>query len=131
MGKVYAFMSATAVELDGNEDERGERNGWVDPSWSMGELHDSRNDVAPLMSTDESDTEELTDVVRDILGDGSLYEDNGDGSFYAMDSQTHDGWDFAYCIHFFVKDCINGVWQEIDWHPERDGGISLSESVSV
>jgi hypothetical protein len=126
-GMVYAFMTADAVSLDGGEDEREELNGWIDQDWSMTVLHDSRNDVLPLVKEWESDTEELTDSVRDVLGDGSLWEDNGDGTFYAMDSREDDGFSFTYAVHFFVKDCINGAWCETPWHPEKDGGISLSE----
>ena len=86
-GMVYAFMTGTSVDLDGNEDEREELNGWIDQDWSMTVLHDSRNDVMPLVKEWESDTEELADSVRDVLGDGSLWEDNGDGSFYAKDER--------------------------------------------
>lgn len=115
---VVAFMTASAVSLDGTEDDREERNGWIDREWSMTTLHDSREDVAPLFSVDSSEMEELADSVRDVLGDGSLWEDNGDGNYYAKGENQEDGFSWTYAVHFSE----NGV----PWHPERDGGITLS-----
>jgi hypothetical protein len=117
---VVAYMSATGVEI-APEDENGgiERHGFIDREWSMTDIHDKRSDVEPLMSVDENDTEALTEEIRDILGDASLYFDNGDGHFYINDSVKENGIEYTYCISF----SLNGA----DWHPERDGGISLSE----
>lgn len=116
---VKAYLSATATEIDSEENGGVELSGWIDKSWSMTDIHDRREDVEPLMSVDESDTEELAEMVRDILGDASLYFDNGDGKFYPHDSVTEGNLSFSYCISF----SLNGA----DWHPERDGGIPLSE----
>lgn len=125
-GHIFAFMTATAVEI-GPEDERNERYGWIDREWSMTDIHDSRNDVSPLVSLDESDTEALADEIRDVLGDGSLWEDNGDGSFYGKDERVEDGYSWTYVVHFKRKFFGSNGYAEIDWHPMRDGGISLSE----
>lgn len=127
-GHIFAFMTATAVEIAPDDENGGiELNGWVDREWSMTALHDSRNDVSPLMSLDESDTEALADEIRDILGDASLYFDNGDGNFYIHDSRTEDGMEFTYCVNFKRKFLGSNGWAEESWHPENDGGISLSE----
>jgi hypothetical protein len=128
MGNVFAFMTGSAVEIS-PEDENGgvELNGWIDQSWSMTHLHDSRNDVRPLMNLDETDYEGLVDEIRDILGNGEMWEDNGDGSFYSKGSRTEDGMEYTYAVHFKLKSHSESGWIETDWHPERDGGISLSE----
>ncbi|WMI33869.1 hypothetical protein SEA_PATELGO_268 [Streptomyces phage Patelgo] len=117
---VVAYMTACAVSVDGGEDEREERHGWIDREWSMTSLHDSREDVEPLFSVDSSEMEELAESVRDVLGDGSLYFDNGDGTFYGQGESVEDGFSWTYAVHFSE----NGE----PWHPERDGGISLSEN---
>ncbi|QZE11367.1 hypothetical protein SEA_FORREST_264 [Streptomyces phage Forrest] len=125
MGHIFAFMTGTAVSLDGGEDEREERHGWIDKEWSMTVLHESRNDVAPLVSVDESDTETLTDEIRDVLGDGSLWDDNGDGSFYSQGESVEDGYAWTYAVHFKRKGGASEGFAETDWHPKTDGGISL------
>lgn len=128
-GKVYAFMTATAVEIRPDDENGGiELNGYIDQDWSMTTLNDSRNDVLPLVNEWQDDTEALEESVRDVLGDGSLWEDNGDGTFYSKDSRTEDGMDYTYAVHFHVKDAIGN---ETPWHPETDGGIVLKETASV
>lgn len=127
-GHIFAFMTGEAVSVDGGEDEREERRGWIDREWSMTVLHESRNDVAPLVSLDESDTESLADEIRDILGDGSLYFDNGDGTFYGQSETMEDGFYWTYAIHFVRKGGASEGFAEMPWHPESDGGISLSEN---
>jgi hypothetical protein len=128
MGHIFAFMTGEAVSVDGGEDEREERRGWIDREWSMTVLHESRNDVSPLVSLDESDTESLADEIRDILGDGSLYFDNGDGTFYGQSETMEDGFYWTYAVHFVRKGGASEGFQESPWHPESDGGISLSEN---
>jgi hypothetical protein len=130
MGNIFAYITATAVSLDGNEDEREKRRGYIDKEWSMTELHDSRNDVPMLMNVDESDIDALTEEIRDILGDGSLYFDNGDGNFYGQGESQEDGFSWTYCVHFKRKGAASENFAETAWHPEHDGGISLTlESV--
>lgn len=128
-GKVYAFMTATAVKWEDPESEDySERHGWIDRE-EMFELEESRNYVRPLVSVDLDETEELTEAIRDVLGDGSLWEDNGDGSFYGISESTDDdGWTFTYAVHFKLKTYGALGWVETEWHPENDGGISLSEN---
>lgn len=103
-----------------------EEYGWVDVAWSRYELHDSRNDVSPLVSEDE-ESEDLEDEVKNALGWLGAYEDNGDGTFYAADvDQPHDSpWDYDYAIHFTRKTYANHVWTQEPWHPVKDGGIQL------
>lgn len=126
MSKILAFMTATAVEIAGSEDERGERNGWIDLDWSRTTMHDSRDDVTPLMNEDESDTTAVEEKVRDILGDGSLFADNGDGSFHEIDETKTDNESWTYVVHFSRQSLgLNGEWIDDPWHPETDGGISL------
>lgn len=128
-GKVYAFMTATAVEIrPDDENESIELNGWIDQDWSMVCLNDSRNDVQPLVNEWQDDTEELTEAVRDVLGDGSLWDDNGDGTFYSQQSRIEDGMEYTYAVHFHIRDSLGN---ETDWHPETDGGIVLKETASV
>ena len=115
--KIYAYMTADAVYPDGREEY-----GWIDPEWSRTTLYDSREDVAPLMELHESDPF-LPDAVREILGGGSAYEDNGDGTFYGDDSEQspETGAYWRYAVHF-KRESGNG---ELPWHPVKDGGITL------
>lgn len=126
MGQIFAFITATAVSLEDDENSRRERNGWIDRE-DMTELEESRNYVRPLISVDESDAETLAEEIRDVLGDGSLYEDNGDGTYYGITENVHDGWSFTYAVHFKRKYLGSAGYVEVAWHPENDGGISLSE----
>lgn len=114
--RIFAYMTATSVDANGREE-----NGWIDPAWSRTELYASREDVRPLMEN-EGD-EFLADEVRDILGDGSFYQDNGDGNFCGIDStmDPSTGARWTYVVHF--KRVSDGV--EKPWHPVNDGGISL------
>jgi len=113
-----------------------EEHGWIDRSWSTVTLHESRNDVRPVVDCDEND-EDLEDEVRDALQwlEGG-YEDNGDGTgtFYA--SQPYEpyteAWRYDYAVHFVRKTSpsengSNNVldWRETPWHPFKDGGITL------
>lgn len=107
-----------------------EEHGWVDRSWNPRTLYDSRNDVRPVVSEDERDTEELTEAVRDALEwlPGG-YEDNGDGTFYASDSESpmDEPWDYTYALHFVRKTAphehggTNPLdWRESPWVPPMD-----------
>lgn len=132
--RIFAFMTATAVEIAPEAEDSGiELRGWIDKEWSMTTLHDSRNDVRPLMNVDETATDDLSEEISDILGDGSLWEDNGDGDFYSKETRIEDGYEYSYCVHFHRRFIASdGSWAETEWHPENDGGIVLSpESVSV
>lgn len=118
----YSPLSDT-VRLEGPIEEHG----WVDRSWSPTVLHDSRNDVNPAINLDEND-EDLGDEVRELLEwlEGG-YENNGDGTFYARDSYKphEDAWSYEYAVHFTRKDNPSGTYNELPWHPVRDGKIQL------
>ena len=134
MGYIYAFITCDRVKWE--EDEDGtpmsdspvEEGGWIDRSWSPYVLHDSRNDVRPVVNCDEECAEKLADEVRDALDwlEGG-YEDNGDGTFYASESyQPHtEPWSYSYALHFTRKFCGPKGWVEVPWHPVTDGGIKL------
>ena len=131
MGHIFAFMTATVTrhgESDSGDDYTAV-SGWIDRNWSMTDLLESRNDVTPLISEDEN-SENLADYVRDVLGDGSLYEDNGDGTFIGQTETTDDdGRSWTYAVHFKRKYKGNDGpldWCETSWHPMDDGGISLT-----
>lgn len=130
---IFAFMTVTRVRWDDGSDELIEEHGWVDDGWSLRELHDSRNYVNPVFSHGV-DSECLEDEVMEAL---SLlpggFEDNGDGTFYAVDPEfpLHDnleGWRYNYAIHFTRKYFGDNGWTEKPWHPVKDGGISISDS---
>lgn len=135
-GHIFAHISCTRVnwdcddvecDHDGCMDYPNEEHGWIDRSWSPTVLHDSRNDVSPVVSLDEGD-EDLAEEVRDALGwlEGGC-EDNGDGTFYASDSYHPytETWSYDYAIHFTVKYHNGQGWVEHAWHPVKDGGIEL------
>lgn len=126
-GKVYAFMTATAVKWEDDESEDySERHGWIDPA-EMTELQESRNYVSPAISVDLSETEELTEEIRGFFGGGGIWEDDGDGTFYGTwETTDDDGWTFTYALHFKLKTLGENGWVELPWHPEKDGGISLT-----
>ena len=120
----YSPQSDTIRLEDAIED-----HGWIDRGWSSRVLHESRNDVSPVVdasvSVDESDHEDLVDQVLDALGwlEGG-YEDNGDGTFYASDSyQPYDEpWSYSYALHFTLKrHSASEGWNEKPWHPEHAG----------
>lgn len=115
--KFYAYMTADVVYPDGREEY-----GWVDPSWSRTTLYASRSDAGPILDVMDND-EFLADKVREILGDGSAYEDNGDGTYYGADSEQspETGAYWRYAVHFT---CESGDG-EFPWHPVKDGGITL------
>jgi hypothetical protein len=127
MGHIYAFLKADRVEFTGQGcDDYTEESGWIDRDWSLTELHESRNDVRPVISEDEG-SEDLADQVREILGNPLHLDGNGEGTFYLPDEYiAEDGSSWTYRVLFTRKhhDSRNG-WIEDDWHPVRDGGVTL------
>ncbi|MET9385321.1 hypothetical protein ABZY09_30680 [Streptomyces sp. NPDC002928] len=101
-----------------------EEHGWIDRSWSVRVLHDSRNDVRPVVDVDESDAETLAEEITDALEwlEGG-YEDNGDGTFYASDSYRpyDEPWSYSYALHFVRKFHGPNGWTEQAWHPKSAG----------
>jgi hypothetical protein len=125
MGQIFAFMTATMVDTNGNDVD-----GWIDPGCSMTEFCEARNYVAPVVSCDVRDND-LADYVRDALESLGAYADNGDGTFYGEDSRQDDaGNDWTYALHFVHKYQGNDGpldWRESDWHPTTDGHITLTK----
>ena len=129
-GRVFAFMTGERVTPESAERGDFEESGWVDPSWSRRMLHESRNDVRPLMSED-TDSEDLADAVTAALAELGAYADNGDGTFYGQDSKSDftTGDDWTYAVHFTVKYRDPGRpdaepfagYIERDWHPSETG----------
>jgi hypothetical protein len=115
--KIYAYMTADAVYPDGREE-----HGWIDPEWSHTELFTAREDVDPIMEIDAGD-EFLADAIREILGDGGAFEDNGDGTYYGSSSTQcqETGVYWGYAVHF-IRESGDA---EFPWHPVKDGGIEL------
>lgn len=100
-----------------------EENGWIDRAWNSRVLHDSRNDVSPVVSCDLDNAYDLFTEVKDALEwlPGG-YTDNGDGTFYAKDSyEPLDGpWYYSYALHFVWKKCTNKGWVEVPWLGVQD-----------
>lgn len=125
MPKIYAYMTGERYTPESIEHGDAEERGWVDPSWSRRVFHESRNDVRPLMDEwmphdnlpDVLRPESLADIVADVLAELGSYEDNGDGTFYGVDS--HDDYEtgetYRYAIHFVLKDSTG----ERSWHPSE------------
>lgn len=119
-GHIFAHLTATVLRADSEDGET--EDGWIDPSWSMHVLHESRNDVRPVVSCSEDDPD-LADYVREALDDLGAYEDNGDGTFYGIDApltretlETGDTW--LYALHFTRKAWSSARgWHEDAWHP--------------
>jgi hypothetical protein len=121
-GTIYAFLTATAVEWSdsGDSDDYTEEHGWVSPRWSMTDLYESRNDVAPIddwrLATDntpdllrpdpdQTPTDWLAALLNETLGSWS---DNGDGTYYGHDNlitDYTDPRDYTYAVHVHVKHC--------------------------
>lgn len=95
-----------------------EEHGWVDRSWDSRVLYDSRNDVGPVVSQNLEDVFDLYGEVNDALEwlPGG-FDDNGDGTFYAADSESPFGseWDYSYAIHFTRKFLSSTGWTEEPW----------------
>lgn len=98
-----------------------EESGWIDFGRNPYVLHDSRDDVRPIVDCGE-DSEELTDEVREALEWLEGYRDNGNGTFYAADPIRPHGqpWSYHYALHFTKKDIVNGVWSEVRWIPPME-----------
>lgn len=126
-GRIYAFITCTRTKWD--QDDEGfpiedavEEHGWIDRQWSLGTLHDSRNDVRPTVDVDDDDDpevifEEITDALE-WLDDG--FEDNGNGTFYASGNYTpwDDEWEYHYALHFTRKSIHPLLgWTEVAFDP--------------
>jgi len=114
-GHIFGFMSATSTEWT-DADDLIESHGWIDPPWSLTELHQNRNDVTPVLSMDADDPE-LMEYIRELV---VFHDNNGDGTFYAQDVQNDKITDFGwrYAIHFKRKYFGPNGWTEEDFIPE-------------
>lgn len=141
MSRIFAFVTCTRVDWECDEDglpvgDPIEQDGWIDWRWSARELFESRNDVNPMVSFNLSDLtsdfgavrESAEEEVRNALAflDGG-WEDNGDGTFYALDNYRpyDEGASYGYALHFVRKFLGPKGWTEEAWHPVRDGGMTL------
>ncbi|WPH58161.1 hypothetical protein SEA_LUCKYSOCKE_195 [Streptomyces phage LuckySocke] len=119
MAEIQAFVTVSTVHPNGSED-----NGWIDWGWSTTMLHKEREDVEPVLSIDESDTEALADEVPDIIAEVvGVCHNNGAGTFYAEDAYVdmRTGVSYMYAIHF--KRVDNDT--ETAWCPVEDGNLEL------
>lgn len=118
MGRITAWMTGERITADSAVHSDVEERGWVDLSWSRRVFFDSRNDVEPLFSCDENDPE-LIEYVREALSTLGAYEDNGDGTFYGVDSEScyKTGDEFTYAVHFVRKSGAEGNYAEENWDP--------------
>lgn len=114
MGNVFALMSATSVDCT-EDGETVECHGWIDPDWSMRTLFESRNDANPLLNEDE-DSEDLAERIADLV---QGYDDNGDDTFYSVDSwqDPETGTYWTYAIHFKRKFFGPKGWTEVPYIP--------------
>lgn len=116
MSRIFAFMTGNYVDPDSDVEADFDERGWIDPSWSTVTLFDNRNDVSPLLNMDEDDPD-LQEYIDDIT---TGYTNDGDGTFYSVDS-TQDmttGWHWSYAIHFKRKFFGPKGWTEENYVPE-------------
>lgn len=114
---IFAFMSATKVVFNSDQDDDyTEEHGWIDPSWSMTELFESRNDVRSVLMASQ-DAEDFDELVRDVI---EGLTSNGDGTFYSEDEYTDPktGASWTYAIHFKRKFFGSKGWTEENYVPK-------------
>lgn len=85
------FITATVY----NPDTEEQFNGWIDPSWSMFQLHENKEDVAPLEFDPEFDNS-IEALIEETIG---AIDSTEDGKHYGADSPLHDGEYWSYCAH--------------------------------
>lgn len=104
-GTLYVYVTGDRITPESASEGMAEELGWIDWNWSVTTLHDSRNDVRPLVSVDVADLDasEILDAIREVIG----YADSSDnGTIYAADATiphyaSPDT--FMYAVHVFVK----------------------------
>lgn len=105
----YAYMTATVVGTDRDDIS----DGWIDPTWSMFVLHDSRNDVRPAATWSRMEDIEDGETVRESwdrwiretvdehLG---MAENSHDGTYYGIGETTApDGDTWTYALTFVAS----------------------------
>lgn len=119
-GTLYVYVTGDRITAESASEGMADESGWVDWDYSATTLHESRNDVRPLVSVDVSELRHgrdygngLTDTpgevrqeVRDaIYRVSSSWEGEG-GTYYVQDETI---WDYSspdtymYAVHVFVK----------------------------
>ena len=78
-----------------NPDTEEEFHGWIDPSWSMFQLHENKEDVAPLEFDPEFD-DSIEALIEETIGSIDSTER---GNHYGADTPLHDGEYWSYCAH--------------------------------
>lgn len=87
------FITASTYNPDTGE----ESNGWIDPTWSMFQLHNEKEDVAPLEFDPEFD-DSIEALIEETIGSIDHTERN---SHYGSDSRMEEstGIVWSYCAH--------------------------------
>lgn len=87
------YITATAVDPDTGDTSTG----WIDPTWSMHQLHDNKEDVAPVEFDPEFD-DSLDALIEETIGSIDSVEDT---TYYGADSpqETSTGLYWSYCAH--------------------------------
>lgn len=113
---IFAFMSATHTVFNSDEeDDYTEDYGWIDPSWSMTELFENRNDVRSVLMASE-DAEDFSELVSDAI---EGYTHNGFGTFYRDQvDQPNEDESWQYAIHFTRKFFGPKGWTEENYVPK-------------
>jgi hypothetical protein len=112
---IFAFMSASKVVFNSDkDDDYTEEHGWIDPTWSMTELFESRNDVRSVLMLSK-DAEDFDELVKDVING---YDSNGDGTFYDSDCENVNGECWQYAIHFIEKAYGPKGWYEKPYIPK-------------
>lgn len=120
MARIFAFVTAEMVTTESAEHGDAAARGWVDVDWSATTLHESRNDVRPIVDANEND-DDLADMIRDAVSRVvGAYETDGNGTLYAVDAMTLDyatdeSW--SYAIHFTRKTYDSRGWVEESFDP--------------
>lgn len=143
MSHIFAFMTATAIKFEEDEDY-AEEYGWVS-GYGDTDILDSRNYATPIVTCpedwhetyggalSEDEAETVKDYVYDALEALGEYTDRGNGTFDAtkpfVDPAT--GTVYTYALHFLRKELnprsvnIHDMYREVPWHPATDGGIEV------
>lgn len=114
MAYIHVFVTGTSDDFGG--ERYIEEHGWIDPSWSWTVLHESRNDAGTILSIDENDEDLQKEIADLIVG----YDNNGDGTFYSVDSvqDAATGVYWSYALHFVRKFYGPNGWTEENYVPE-------------
>lgn len=91
------YITATSTDPDTMESS----SGWIDPEWSMTQLHDDKKDVRYLEVDDEDTVDVIEDIIFQTIGDYTV-EDSPRGETYNSSGAIQDsatGLYWSYCAH--------------------------------